>query len=335
MRIALLHSGPKAGREAAADDLDVLEQAEAVREALAGLGHETHSVRFTLDLADVGASLRGLRPDAVFNLAEGAEGCGRHIAVAPALLEDLGLPFTGAGSGAMALSSNKLFAKHALRSAGIDTPAFRDRSGLCLGGDGGGRWIVKSVWEHASIGLEDDCVLRLADGPPLAEAMERLAPRLGGDCLAEAYVEGREANVSLLDGPDGPQALPAAEILFTDFPADAPRIVGHKAKWDEDSPQSRGTPRRFGLETDLEARLRETALACWRAFGLRGWARVDFRVDGGGRPWVIDVNANPCLSPDAGFQAALAQAGVPFGEAVRRILAAAHPGRERDRAGAA
>ena len=55
-------------------------------------------------------------------------------------------------------------------------------------------------------------------------------------------------------------------------------------------------------------------------FDLHGYARVDFRVDGEGRPWILEVNANPCLSPDAGFAAALARADIPFHDAVARIL---------------
>lgn len=66
------------------------------------------------------------------------------------------------------------------------------------------------------------------------------------------------------------------------------------------------------------------ALACWRLFRLRGWARVDFRVDADGHPFILEVNANPCLSPDAGYAAALERAGIPFADAVGRIVAAAH-----------
>ena len=64
------------------------------------------------------------------------------------------------------------------------------------------------------------------------------------------------------------------------------------------------------------------AFECWRLFGLRGYARVDFRVDREGRPWILEVNANPCLSADAGYMAAAAEAGLEPEEVVRRILSA-------------
>ena len=84
------------------------------------------------------------------------------------------------------------------------------------------------------------------------------------------------------------------------------------------------TPRSFefpGTDAPLLARLKELALKCWRLFDLRGYARVDFRVDREGRPWILEVNANPCLSPDAGFHATTLQAGLNFTEVLRRIIA--------------
>ena len=137
---------------------------------------------------------------------------------------------------------------------------------------------------------------------------------------------GREFNVALLDSPGGPQVLPVAEMLFENFAPDRPRIVGYDAKWDEGSDDYAGTVRSFEFpESDqalLDA-LAHLARRTWSAFGLSGYARVDFRVDEQGRPTVIDVNANPCLSPDAGFAAALARAGIPYPDAVARILDAA------------
>ena len=100
--------------------------------------------------------------------------------------------------------------------------------------------------------------------------------------------------------------------------------MGHRAKWDEQSFEYHHTPPRFDFppaDQPLLERLTGLARQCWDLFGLRGYVRVDFRVDAAGRPWILEINANPCLSPDAGFAAALAQAGISFAEAVRCILA--------------
>lgn len=323
MRTVILYDAP--ARDAAADALDVMLQVRAVAGALRGLGHEVFSVRFSLDLNSVAAALTGLAPDLVFNLVEGANGKGRYIHLAPSLLEDMGLAFSGAGSSAMALSSNKLFAKVVMRSAGIPTPPWR--SAADLGRSGGRekkRYLIKSVWEHASVGLEDDCIVEVGACRELAEPLRRLAPRLGGECFAERFVQGREFNVAVLDGPDGPTVLPPAEIRFTGMPEGAARIVGYQAKWDEDSPLYHGTQRSFDIaDAGLVEALGRQTLECWRAFGLSGYARVDFRLDEGEGPQVIDVNANPCLSPDAGYAAMLEQAGMPFAAALQRVVAAA------------
>ena len=72
--------------------------------------------------------------------------------------------------------------------------------------------------------------------------------------------------------------------------------------------------------SELLARLQHLAGACWRLFGLRGYARVDFRVDRQGQPWILEINANPCLSPDAGFVAAAGRAGLSYEAMLQRIL---------------
>jgi D-alanine-D-alanine ligase len=120
--------------------------------------------------------------------------------------------------------------------------------------------------------------------------------------------------------------LPAAEIDFSAFPAGKPHLVGYRAKWEEDSFEYQNTPRTFDFppqDGPLLARIGQLARACWRLFGMRGYTRVDFRVDQAGQPWILEVNANPCLSPDAGFAAALQRAGIAYHTAIARILDAA------------
>lgn len=334
MKVALLLARPAPG--AGPDDLDTLAQAEALARALAGMGHDVVRVHFSLDLPATARELAALAPDAVVNLVESIAGSARFIHLAPALLEDLGLPFTGADQAAVLLSNNKLLGKRLLAPHGIPTPAWIDRVSLLRGGAmPAGKLIVKSVTEHASVGLDDECVVEPPDAAGLAAILDRQAARHGGEWFAESYAPGREFNLALLDGPEGPRALPPAEMVFTGLDPDQPRVVGFAAKWDESSPEYAGTVRSFDFpegDSQLLDALGSLALRTWRAFGLAGYARVDFRVDGLGRPQVIDVNANPCLSPDAGFAAALARAGITYSQAVALILnlaTARTPGRRR------
>jgi len=309
------------------DARDVLIQAEVVEEALARLGYNTARLTLTLDLKAGRRQLRRIKPALVFNLVECLEGQGRLIHWAPSLLDSLGIPYTGSPTEAIFITSDKIEAKRRMVAAGIPTPPWKqlgnseERAGAALARRGQAI-IVKPIWEHASIGLDDRSILRDRSQRRTAEALAARANGCG-EYFAEVFIEGREMNVALLAGEDRPQVLPPSEILFVDYPEGKPRIVGYEAKWVEGSFSYTHTPRTFDFAKDDEAllqKIRDLALRCWHLFGLRGYARVDFRVDRRGRPWVLEVNANPCLSPDAGFAAAVARAGLTFDQAIARIV---------------
>jgi D-alanine-D-alanine ligase len=194
--------------------------------------------------------------------------------------------------------------------------------------DRAGRWprnvILKPVWEHASLGMDDSAVMSVASADEQRRRVNDWAQWLGRPCFSEDYIDGREFNLSVLAGPHGPEVLPPAEIDFSAFPDDKPRIVGYQAKWEPESFEYQHTPRRFELpaaDAPLVKRLCELARETWTLFGLAGYARVDFRVDHSGEPWILEINTNPCLSPDAGFAAAIAQAGLTYEAAIERIIA--------------
>ena len=330
MRVVLLHDRlSEASRE---DERDVLVQMDAVEAVLHAAGHQCRRVAFTLNLALVAESLRAERADLVFNLVESVEGQGRLIHLAPALLESLHMPYTGAHTEAMVLTSTKVLGKRFMRLNGIPTPDWYTLAEL----QGGvpkswheGRFIVKSVWEEASVGLDDDSIVVTDDPGELCEAIAARAGRLGGEGFAEAFVEGREFNLALIGDGAGCEVLPPAEIVFDDWEGNKPRIVGYRAKWIDESLEYRNTRRSFEFQSDDQALLAELtriAQGCWQTFGLRGYARVDFRVDESGAPLVLEINANPCLSPDAGFAAAAARGGMSYAGAVGRIVQAAMAG---------
>ena len=215
--------------------------------------------------------------------------------------------------------------------------------------------VLKTVFEHASFGLGDDAVVEVTSDDLLHELLARQEAKLGRPCFAEWFIDGREFNVSVLaaenfklasqiesqptanrpteispsrPAPTGPfDVLPPAEIDFRDFPDGKPRIVGFQAKWEEDSIEYRKTLRTFDFadcDQPLLAELCDLAGRCWNLFDLGGFVRVDFRVDSDGRPWILEINSNPCVSPDAGFAAAVEQAGLTYDDAIRRIVEAAY-----------
>ena len=332
MRLAIVYNAVSAA--SAPDEQDVLVQANAVSEALRSLGHEVVTLSCNLDLASIKRRLESLVPDLIFNLVESLGGHGSLIHLFPAMLDAMGLPYTGSQTEAIWMTSHKVMAKRHMLSAGIPTPAWlgpypKDLTSALYPkppstADGSTRnWIIKSLWEHASVGLESDSIVSKAPGKDIVRELSKRAPRLGGACFAEEYIHGREFNLSLLGGPDGPQVLPPAEIVFEGYDTSRPLIVGYRAKWEADSYEYHNTPRSFDFDSEDEsllATLKDLALQCWQEFGLRGYARVDFRVDDTGQPWILEINANPCISPDAGFAAAVNASGIDFTQAVDRII---------------
>ncbi|HEX5420442.1 MAG TPA: D-alanine--D-alanine ligase [Gammaproteobacteria bacterium] len=313
------------------DVTDVAAEADYIAAGLEALGYEAEIEPVGLDLTALERSLARRRPLAVFNLVESLGGQASLIAAVPSLLEARGIPFTGCAADAQALSSNKLLAKQWLAARGIATPPLfsggappTTAAASVVGGApaadaaaSAADWIVKSVWEHASFGIDDASIVPAS---AVDDLLARRRRQHGGRWFAEAFVPGRELNLALLAQGGRVLSLPPAEIRFDAYPEGKPHVVGYAAKWEASSFEYAHTPRSFEIEPELTARAAEQALACWEAFGLAGYARVDFRIDAAGRPWVLEVNANPCLSPDAGFAAALEAAGIEFEAALSWLV---------------
>jgi D-alanine-D-alanine ligase len=320
-KIVILHTN--VAKDAGADELDCLTQVQTISEAIQTLGFEWRALPFKMDLDETIAELRTCKPDIVFNLVETVAGRGSMIFFSTALLDFLRLPYTGCRTDAMFMTSNKPLAKKILNADGIATPAWVTIDEDFTGTASGDTYLLKPSWEDASVGLDDEFILRTSSPQELRDALLGRRNKLGMECFAEAYIDGREFNVSLLACERGVRVLPGAEILFVDYPADKLKVLDYRAKWVEDSFEYDNTRRTLDIapeDAGLLECLQSIALRCWHLFGLRGYARVDFRVDQKGRPWVLEINANPCLSPDAGFAAALEHAGIKYSEAIDDIL---------------
>lgn len=319
MRVSVLYS--EVTDASSPDDADVLQQVESVSRAVKSLGHTPLSVPMSLDLQAAIDRLTAQSPHLVFNLVESLNGAGRFLHMAPTLLDHLQIPYTGASSHALYATTSKILTKKQLDASNLPTPSWIISHGqLVKKPSFAPPYFVKPVWEDASVGIDDDSVVY--DPKNLAEVVRKKTSNYG-ECLIEQYIPGREFNVSVLAGPDGPEVLPPAEMLFRDYPADKPHIVDYRAKWDEASFEYHNTIRSFDLSQEDAPLLQEMhriALACWEAFDLRGYARVDFRVDADNHTWVLEVNANPCISPDSGFVAASECAGLSFAQVVERII---------------
>ncbi|MRR15710.1 MAG: ATP-grasp domain-containing protein [Deltaproteobacteria bacterium] len=320
-KIIILHTD--VAPDASEDELDTLRQAQAVADAIISLGHEPVLLPFTMDLPATISQLRRFNPQVVFNLVETIGGKGSMSYFATALLDFLQLPYTGCRTEALFVTSNKPLTKKILHAEGIATPLWITSDGLSTGVSSGSTFLIKPSGEDASVGLDDDSVVTTTHLETMKTALRNRQEKIGCDCFAEAYIEGREFNVALLADDKGVRILPPAEMLFLNYPPEKLKILDYRAKWVEDSFEYDNTRRTLDIgpqDVNLVARLRDIALICWQLFGLHGYARVDFRVDQQGNPFVLEINANPCLSPDAGFTAALERTAITYPAAINLII---------------
>jgi D-alanine-D-alanine ligase len=332
-KVIILHEGFT--DTLSADEKDTLFQVEIIHEALKKLGMEPIILPVTLDLSDTIDRLKKIKPFIVFNLVESLDGKTRYIHFIPTLLEECNFAFTGSGGDALFLSSNKILSKQLMLRSGIETPDWQTaeeirKAGIMLPTP----FIIKPIAEDASKLIDDRSVCLTEEH--YFDAQHTVTD-IHPDTFIEAFIEGREINVSFLSSNGLPEILPPSEIQFKEFPENKPRIVNYDAKWSEHTFEYHHTPRTFAFsarDRHLLGQLKKIACKCWDCFRLRGYARIDFRIDKHNKPWVIDINANPCLSPDSGFVAAATTAGYTYEGIITRIIDEAYfyCGRKQKRA---
>jgi len=323
MRILVLHSDVPP--DAPPDEQDTLVTAAAITDALRTLGHDVTAVAFTPNPSALARLVEDVGCDLVFNLVESVWGKGIYAPLAAEMLSHLGIPFTGTSGPVMSASGDKLLSKRLMAHAGLPTAPWAEAPDW-TGIDEARRWIVKSVSEDASLGLDDDSVVSGREAV-IARA-EHARRTFGVAWFAEAFIDGREFNVAILEKNGAPEILPIAEMRFEHWDPSRPRIVSYAAKWDDENSDSFNTVRDFtwaAREPALHAELARLAKESWAVFGCRGYARVDLRVDETGRPFILELNPNPCLEPGAGFAAAAAQSGLTYADTLKIICRGAVP----------
>lgn len=324
MRIALIYNQPvpstyDSRRESTAET-GVMDAVAAVHCALVIKGHEVTELPIKPPLADAIDALAAVEADAIFNLFEGFAGQPESEAAMAGLLAQTGLPFTGSLSRALALTLDKSAVHQLLQSQGLRTPRFQlltpdllDSFNLSF------PCIVKPAADDASHGLSAKSVVFYpAD---LTREINRLHSDYPGvPALIEEFLNGREFNATVWGG-SSPRVLPISEIIYA-LPPGQPNILTFAAKWEPESDYYRHTavecPAR--LDPILEQQIQTAAMTAFCAAGCRGYARIDLRLDQDGNPVILEINANPDLSPDAGVARQAAEAGMTYDELVTGIV---------------
>jgi D-alanine-D-alanine ligase len=320
-RIAIIHEELR--ENGTADEQDTLVQVRCIDTTLQKLGFATVLLPVSLDLSCLQSTLAKLQPFLVFNLVESLAGATRYLHFIPALLEASGAAFTGSGESALYLTTNKPLAKKFMKHAGIPTPDWQEFATVATDNITiPVPFILKPSGDDASRDITDTSVVHTED--QLFNLLNQSRTIRKADFFIESYIPGREISISLLaDSGRRPEVLPPSEIVFEGFPDNKPRIVNYDAKWAPHSFEYNHTPRTFTFAHEDQSMLetcRNIACRCWEYFGMKGYGRVDFRIDDRNRPWVIDVNANPCLAPDSGFIATARNAGYTYEGIITRIL---------------
>lgn len=298
---------------------------ETAREIASITGGELLPVRHVRTAID---HLRKNRPDVVVNLCEGVQGNPRwemHFALA---LEMLGIPFTGCDPLATGICGDKWMTKQMLNAAGVPTPrgflvkSTEDR-GPRTEDLNGSRWIVKPSREDAGIGIDASSVC--STGDEITARCAQTIETYRQPALVEEFIDGRELNQALYEGPDGPFVLPPGEIVFSEELTPAERVVGWKAKWDAGSSEDRASVNRTPAVINDTLR-RDVANICMHAanvLSLHGYCRIDLRQRPTGELCIIDINPNPDIGPNTGFRKALDAAGIGFAAFLETLMTAA------------
>jgi D-alanine-D-alanine ligase len=286
--------GPSAEREVSIDS------GQAVMRALATLGHEAQSLDFDGRFVD---AIREIRPDVVFNALHGTGGEDGTI---QGVLEWLGIPYTGSDLTACALAMDKHITKKLLAAEGLPTPAWDtfDLAGgtlPLLPGSLNLPLVVKPRSSGSSAGVS---IVRTHE--EWTKAMIGVAPRTT-QIVAEEFIPGREFSSGVL----GEEALPLVEIIAGD------EFYSYDAKYKP------GGSRHLvpaPIDGDLTARLQMLALSVHRLLGLRDYSRTDIIVTKEGRPYILEINALPGLTPLSLLPDEARAAGISFEALIERLL---------------
>jgi D-alanine-D-alanine ligase len=324
--VLILHHAPAPADQGGVwreSDAGVMDECKAVSEILSELGVSHRTVGVTR-LEDLPTILAASTENIIFNLVEGMHPSASDANLVPALCRAYGKSCTGTDTPGLILAQDKWKTKSILRSAGLDCPEGIlvpvgqrvPRSKLPAG-----PYIVKPVANEASEGIDGFSVIEGA-ATALNRAVRTIHEEFGQPALIERFVGRRELNVALLEIEGRVRALPIAEINFEAFGEDRPRIVGYSAKWLMETFEYNNTPRIIPapLTARQAERVRSSALVAWHALGCRDYARVDFRLDERGTPFVLEVNPNPDITPGDGFPAALEAAHISYKEFVLTLL---------------
>jgi D-alanine-D-alanine ligase len=285
-------------------------------------GHDVRCIGVLDSLTDLRGAISGWKPDVVFNLLEEFDGIVTYDQHVVAFLELMRQPYTGSNPRGLLLSRDKSLSKQLLAYHRIPTPHFTVfRRGVRINISRRMRFplFVKSTVEDASLGIAQASVVD--DAAKLKERIEFVHGQVGSDALVEEYIAGRELYVGVM-GNERLTRLPVWEMVFGSMPDSLAAIATRKVKWDKRYQEKYGitTHEAKDLPPPVLAHLDRLSRRIYRALGLSGYARMDFRVTADGAVYVLEANANPNLEAAEDFAESARAVGIPYDELLERIM---------------
>jgi D-alanine-D-alanine ligase len=304
-------------------ELSLKEEIEIVEKSLRNLGYEYRTIAIQNDtpILAVANLLYSLKPDCVFNLVEAINGNFQMEMALPAMLDLIGIRYTGSSALVLGLCQDKIKSKSVLREYGIRVPKTYLKWHECKF-----PVIVKPSHEDGSLGINSKSIahndVELLAAETDVEIIYQQEP------LVEEYIDGREFGVGVIDFNGGPSPFPVSEIVFDGYPDGVPKIVSYNSKWNNETIEYKNSVPHCPADIDprLAKRLQDTGLKAFEVMGCRGYARVDIRMRGKDI-FVIEVNPNADCSPGSGIFTMLNAAGVPYEEFVKNLIEGALRGK--------
>lgn len=295
----------------------------SVYRAMKARGHEIRFLGIYDEVSPLIDEIRESRPDVIFNLAEAWMGEYRNDKNIPALLELLGVPYTGCGPMGLMICNHKALTKKILVYHAIRSPQFCVfRRGETVKFPAGFKppFFVKPLREEASMGIAQRS---LADTEEqCSERVGYIHESLGKDALVEEYIDGRELYVGVMGNGKSAKALPVWELKFTRVPDNEPKIATYKAKWDD------AYRARWGIKNEcadplpdgVEDRITDICRKAYRALHIDGYVRFDLRLTPAGDIYIIEANANPELARGEDFAASAEKDGIGYEDLIDKLL---------------
>jgi D-alanine-D-alanine ligase len=342
MQIGILFNVPRGTSKGEPQDFiseeGILEEVEAVERSLKELGYTGVRIPLKEDVVELIHRIQDLHPALIFNLCESFRGESLPQMNIAGLLELLRIPYTGSGPLAIGLSQDKALTKGILSSHKIPVPKYqvistpdfevdprlnhsasREEKQVFEREELPFPLIVKPLYEDASLGITNQAVVSSLEA--LQQRVCYILARYQQPAIVEEYIEGREINAAVF-GNAPARVLPLSEIDFSRFPPHLYKICSYEAKWMKESFEFQNAvpicP--AALPTEVETRIVEIALKTYRIMGCRDYARIDLRLDATFKPYVIEVNTNPDISPEAGFTRSILKSGRTYTDFIRELL---------------